>query len=360
MARRGVPAVHLRQGAVLPQPASDERRTCRRASAVLRHRQHRLRTRQRRRAVFRASNSARQPARQVNATWRLAPGRPPGAGRRPADDDDHITSFAASSAASWSSVVVSVVTFADLLQSGPRCTRATGAVPLRREEHDPAAVAAVTITLGLDQPSPCSTAVRSRASSSAATTTDGIDTVALRRAVPGLLVPAAGAGDRTLIGRAAGHRHARARRRHPVAGRRRADRRHLGAAPRHVFDRGGDDLRAGRGVAADLLHRPDAAADSSATGPACMVCPDVHYVPLTDEPGAVVQEPDPALDRAGLPVRGAVRAADPGEHAGDDGRGLHPHRPGQGPARAHGRRSSTACAPRSPRSSRSSAWTSAR
>ena len=46
-------------------------------------------------------------------------------------------------------------------------------------------------------------------------------------------------------------------------------------------------------------------------------------------------QPDPALGRPGLPVRRAVRPAHPGGHAGDHGRGLHPHRPRQGPARAH-------------------------
>ena len=38
----------------------------------------------------------------------------------------------------------------------------------------------------------------------------------------------------------------------------------------------------------------------------------------------------------GLPVRCALCPADQGGHAGDDERGLHPHRPGQGPARADG------------------------
>ena len=42
----------------------------------------------------------------------------------------------------------------------------------------------------------------------------------------------------------------------------------------------------------------------------------------------------------------AVRPAHPRRHARDDGRGLHPHRPGQGPARARPWSSSTACGPR--------------
>ena len=37
-------------------------------------------------------------------------------------------------------------------------------------------------------------------------------------------------------------------------------------------------------------------------------------------------------------------------HARDDERGLHPHRAGQGPARAHGGRQARRCGPRSPRS----------
>src|SRR5487761_1075392 len=56
------------------------------------------------------------------------------------------------------------------------------------------------------------------------------------------------------------------------------------------------------------------------------------------EPAAVGKEPGAALDRAGIPVRRALRTADPVGHAGDDERGLHQDRPGEGPAGADGRR----------------------
>ena len=67
------------------------------------------------------------------------------------------------------------------------------------------------------------------------------------------------------------------------------------------------------------------------------ICPRRHVHALHREPGQWALRPDPALDHAGLPVRRRVRPAHPGRHARDHERGLHPHRPGQGPARAHGR-----------------------
>ena len=79
---------------------------------------------------------------------------------------------------------------------------------------------------------------------------------------------------------------------------------------------------------------------SSATS--CMAPRAGSYTPFDAEPVHVGVRPGAALGHAGVPVRGAVRAAHPGRDARDDGRGLHPHRPGQGPARTDGRASSTA------------------
>ena len=67
-----------------------------------------------------------------------------------------------------------------------------------------------------------------------------------------------------------------------------------------------------------------------------------HLHPVHRQPARVGARPAPALDHAGLPVLGAVRPAHPRRHARDDERGLHPHRPGQGPAGAHGRRQARA------------------
>ena len=58
-------------------------------------------------------------------------------------------------------------------------------------------------------------------------------------------------------------------------------------------------------------------------------------------------------------VRGDLRALPARQPDRDDGRGLHPHGAGQGPARAPRHLAATACARRSRRSSRSSASTSA-
>ena len=46
---------------------------------------------------------------------------------------------------------------------------------------------------------------------------------------------------------------------------------------------------------------------------------NVTYAPITQDPLQWLAQHDPALDRAGLPVRSVVRATDPGEHDGDDG-----------------------------------------
>ena len=62
------------------------------------------------------------------------------------------------------------------------------------------------------------------------------------------------------------------------------------------------------------------------------IFPNVQFVPFDPEPVAVGAQPGAALDHPGLPLRRPVRPADQGRHAGDDERGLHPHRPGQGPA----------------------------
>ena len=70
-------------------------------------------------------------------------------------------------------------------------------------------------------------------------------------------------------------------------------------------------------------------------------------------------EPAAALDLPRLPVRRAVRPAHPRQHARDDGRGLHPHRAGEGPQRAAGHRQARAARRADARSSRSSVSTSA-
>ena len=94
-------------------------------------------------------------------------------------------------------------------------------------------------------------------------------------------------------------------------------------------------------AAADLQLRP---------GLAAAVPERDQYVPFTENPALWFQNSDPALDIPGLPVRGPVRAVHPGEHAGDDGGGLHPDRHRQGPASAEPSSAGTACEPRSPRS----------
>ena len=57
-----------------------------------------------------------------------------------------------------------------------------------------------------------------------------------------------------------------------------------------------------------------------------------------------VPVPDPAGDRAGLGVDGHRRPPDPHDDARGRQAGLHPHRPGQGPARARRSPASTRCA----------------
>ncbi len=68
------------------------------------------------------------------------------------------------------------------------------------------------------------------------------------------------------------------------------------------------------------------------------------------EPRRVVRGPAAALARARHRVRGDLRALPAREPARRDGRGLHPHRPRQGPRRAARSSSSTACARPSRRS----------
>ena len=140
------------------------------------------------------------------------------------------------------------------------------------------------------------------------------------------------------------------RRVHAVAGRRRLHRRHLGAAPRVVLRPRGHDLRPRGGVAAGVLHRGAAPADLQLRPGLAADLPQRDLCAVHREPGAVVPELDTALDIAGLPVRGPVRAVHPREHAGDDGGGLHPDRHRQGTAAPVGRRPARRCGPRSPRS----------
>ena len=188
---------------------------------------------------------------------------------------------------------------------------------------------------GLLRPrSTCSTGTGSRASSSARTSNIGAGDRALPRALPGLLLPqqparccprscsgfpvtlslAVGAAIIWLIfGIAIGV---------------------LSALRRgSFFDRAAMTAGPGRRLAADLLDRPDLAgllqlqARLDATGGV------VH--PADREPAGVGARPAAAVDHAGAAVLRAVRPAHPRRHARDHGRGLHPHGPGQGPARAH-------------------------
>ena len=95
---------------------------------------------------------------------------------------------------------------------------------------------------------------------------------------------------------------------------------------------GRDGDRAGRRLAADLLHRSDRRWLLQLQARADRARRQLH--PVHHEPGGVGVRPDAAVDHAGLAVLGAVRPAHPRRHARDDGRGLHPHRAGQGPARS--------------------------
>ena len=58
------------------------------------------------------------------------------------------------------------------------------------------------------------------------------------------------------------------------------------------------------------------------------------YAGADQRPREMVHLADPAVARARRGVRGGVRAADARQPDRDDGPGLHPHRPRQGPARA--------------------------
>ena len=144
---------------------------------------------------------------------------------------------------------------------------------------------------------------------------------------------------------AAGHALARRRRRGALAGRRRRDRRALGAAARAASSTG--PRWASRWPASRCRSSSPACCRcrSSATGSEC-TAPGGSYTPFTREPADVGLRPAPALDHAGVPVRRRVRPAHPRRHARDDERGLHPHRPGQGPAGARRSSSSTGCARR--------------
>ena len=147
-----------------------------------------------------------------------------------------------------------------------------------------------------------------------------------------------------------------ARRGGDLAGRRRRRRRALGAATRQRLRPGGDGRRAGRRLAADLLHRParrcrlqlraglvTAPAAATRRSPRTrqwaydLILPWVTLAFLYAAPYA-------RLTRAGMletMSEDYIRTA--------RAKGLQ---------RAHGRRQARRCARRSPRSSRSSAWTS--
>ena len=96
-----------------------------------------------------------------------------------------------------------------------------------------------------------------------------------------------------------------------------------------------DGRRARRRLAADLLHRPARRCRSSSTS---WTGSTAQLRAVHREPGRVGQRPVPAVGHARLPLRRDLRPAHPRQHAGDHGRGLHPHRPRQGPAGAHGHR----------------------
>ena len=72
--------------------------------------------------------------------------------------------------------------------------------------------------------------------------------------------------------------------------------------------------------------------------------------PVLRQPIAVVPGADPALDRSGAALRGVLRPAHPQPDARDARRGLHPHRPVEGPQRAHRHRQARApCRPHADR-----------
>ena len=154
----------------------------------------------------------------------------------------------------------------------------------------------------------------------------------VQRAVPGLLVPQAGRGDRPDRGPAAGDRAAGAGRVRPLDRGRGLGRDHRRAQARQVAGPHHHGLRADRLLVPVVLHRP--AADLLRPAPAGLV-PFVNYEPgmrsSTDPIGwfQVFILPWTAL---ACSVRRVLRPADPQPDAGDPGRGLHPHGPGQGPA----------------------------
>ena len=79
-------------------------------------------------------------------------------------------------------------------------------------------------------------------------------------------------------------------------------------------------------------------------------CDLVNPVDRVRRARAVGARDDPALDHVRDPVRGALRAHDPGERARDDERGLRPHRAREGRARAPSSCARTCCATRCCRS----------
>ena len=171
------------------------------------------------------------------------------------------------------------------------------------------------------------------------------DDRALPGAVPRLLVHHPEPGAARPARPAAGDALARRRRRGALAGRRRRHRRLSALRRGSVFD------RAAMGVALAGVSLPifftgllSLSIFSYCLG---ITAPGGSYTPFdATNPLRVGVRPDPALDHAGVPLRRGLRPADPGGHARDDERGLHPHRAGQGPAASATSSSSTGCARR--------------
>ena len=141
-----------------------------------------------------------------------------------------------------------------------------------------------------------------------------------------------------------GHPVARARRRRHLAGRRCRRRRALRARAGSLFDR----------VA---MASPWPASRCRSSSPACspwrssatswgITAPGGSYMPFTENPAAWAYDLIlPWITLAFLFAALYARLTRAG-HAGDDERGLHPHRAGQGPAASAASSSSTGCAPR--------------
>ena len=133
----------------------------------------------------------------------------------------------------------------------------------------------------------------------------------------------------------------RARCRHPVAGLRCRGGCALRAQARVPLGPWRDDRRPRRRLAPHLLHRSAVAGDLQLrTG--------LDRRPVRAPRGELhrlVRRHDPALGHAGLPLRGDVRPDHQSHHAGGPGRGLHPHRPRQGPDANPSSSASTRCGP---------------